>query len=153
MEIKDLQPRQGKVEIVLEVTEKGDVREFEKFGKKGKVCSAKAKDTTGEIVLSLWNEQVDQVSVGDKVKVSNGYVGEWQGEKQLSTGKFGTLEVIKAEEQAAEAPEPVYTNVPPQQRPEQQLQGELEQMQNIPDPDAPSDTLKEDVVKDEEYIG
>lgn len=94
MEIKDLQPRQGKIDITVDITDKGDVREFDKFGKKGRVCNATAKDKTGEIKLSLWNEQVDQVSVGDKVKITNGYVSEFQGEKQLSTGKFGTLEVL-----------------------------------------------------------
>ena len=81
MEIKDLQPRQGKVEIVVEIVDKGEVREFSKFGNSGRVCNAAAKDATGEIKLSLWNEQVDQVNVGDKVKISNGYVSEFQGEK------------------------------------------------------------------------
>ena len=95
MNVSELQPRQGDVEVILEITEKGDVREFEKFGKSGRVCNAKGKDETGEIALTLWNEQIDQVNVGDKVKITKGWVGEWQGEKQLSTGKFGTLEVIK----------------------------------------------------------
>ena len=36
------------------LTEKGDIREFEKFGKTGRVCNAIAKDATGEIKLSLW---------------------------------------------------------------------------------------------------
>ena len=95
MQISELQPRQGDVNLVLEITEKGDIREFERFGKTGRVCNAKAKDESGEISLTLWNEQIDQINVGDKVKITKGYVGEWQGEKQLSTGKFGTLEVIK----------------------------------------------------------
>lgn len=95
MAIKDLQARQGKVDITLDVTEVGSVREFEKFGKTGRVANAKAKDDTGEITLTLWNEQVDQVKAGSKVQIKNGYVGEWQGELQLSTGKFGTLEVVE----------------------------------------------------------
>src|SRR3989344_1515160 len=94
MEIVDLKPRQGKIEIVAEVTEKGDVREFNKFGKTGRVCNAKIKDDSGTISLTLWNEQVDQVKVGDKIHIKNGYVNEWQGELQLTTGKFGSLEVI-----------------------------------------------------------
>lgn len=94
MAIKDLQIRQGKVDLIIEVTEIGDTREFEKFGKQGRVCSAKAKDDTGEITLTLWNEQIDQVKVGNKVKITNGYVGEFQGEPQLTTGKFGKLEVV-----------------------------------------------------------
>jgi len=93
MEIKDLKPRQGSVEVVGEVTEKGDVREFEKFGKSGRVCNAKIKDASGEIALTLWNEQIDQVNVGDTVHITNGYVNEWQGEMQLTTGKFGKMEV------------------------------------------------------------
>lgn len=107
MEIKDLQPRQGSVEVVGEVTEKGEIREFEKFGKAGRVCNAKIKDATGEIKLSLWNEQIEQVNVGDTVHITNGYVNEWQGEMQLTTGKFGKLEVEgKAEKTGEEEVKP-----------------------------------------------
>ncbi|MBI2139991.1 hypothetical protein HYU14_03640 [Candidatus Woesearchaeota archaeon] len=94
MTIKDLQPRQGKVELTAEVISKAEPREFDKFGKKGKVCNAKIRDDTGEITLTLWNEQADQVNVGDIVKIGNGWVSEWQGEMQLSTGKFGNLSIV-----------------------------------------------------------
>lgn len=94
MPISDLKAGQGKVDITVDITEKGEARTFSKFGKEGKVCNATGKDASGEIKLSLWNEQVDQVNVGDKVQITNGYVSEWQGEKQLSTGRFGKLEVV-----------------------------------------------------------
>lgn len=94
MTIKDLQARQGNVNLTAEVAEKADVREFEKFGKKGKVCNAVIKDATGKVKLTLWNEDIDKVNVGDTIKIENGWVNEWQGELQLSTGKFGKLEVI-----------------------------------------------------------
>ncbi|MEA2037710.1 MAG: SOSS complex subunit B family protein [Nanoarchaeota archaeon] len=94
MAIKDLQAKQGQVDLIAEVTEKGDIREFEKFGKKGKVCNAKIKDATGEMSLTLWNEQIDQIKTGQKIHIINGWVSEWQGEKQLSTGKFGQLEIV-----------------------------------------------------------
>ncbi|GAG02252.1 unnamed protein product, partial [marine sediment metagenome] len=84
MAIKDLEVRQGDVDIVVEVVEKGEIREFQKFGKTGRVCNAKIKDETGEMNLTLWNEQIDQVNAGDKVHVTNGYVNEFQGEKQLT---------------------------------------------------------------------
>ena len=105
MAIKDLEVRQGNVDIVVEIVEVGEAREFSKFGKTGKVATAKAKDETGEINLSLWNEQVDQVKPGDKVHITNGYVNEFQGEKQLTTGKFGKLEVV-GQAEAAPAAEP-----------------------------------------------
>lgn len=104
MEVKDLQPKQGNVDITVQIVDKGEVREFQKFGKTGKVCTAVVKDTTGEIKLSLWNEQVDSVNVGDTIKIVNGYVNEYQGEKQLTTGRLGKLEVVESGK--------VYTNDP-----------------------------------------
>ncbi|MBI1972902.1 DNA-binding protein [Candidatus Woesearchaeota archaeon] len=95
MQISDLKARQGKVDVEAEITEKGEVRTFNKFGKDGRVCNATIKDASGEIKLTLWNDEIDQVNVGDKVKITNGYVNEFQGEKQLTAGRFGKLEVLK----------------------------------------------------------
>jgi replication factor A1 len=82
----------------IEVIEKGQIREFQKFGKSGRVCNATAKDETGTIKLTLWNDDIDKINVGDKVHLINGYVNEFQGELQLTTGKFGKFEVTgKAE--------------------------------------------------------
>ncbi|MBI2208658.1 hypothetical protein HYU50_04120 [Candidatus Woesearchaeota archaeon] len=100
MQVKDLQPRQGKVDIVLDVVDMGEPREFEKFGRSGRVTTAVAKDETGDIKLTLWNDDIEKVKAGDKIKITNGYVSEWQGEMQLSTGKFGTMEVIGESEEA-----------------------------------------------------
>lgn len=105
MAIKDLQARMGKVELVASVVDKGQVREFNKEGKSGRVCNAKIKDETGEISLTLWNDDCDKVNVGDKIQIKNGFVSEWQGELQLSTGKFGSLEVLETTKKLVEAAE------------------------------------------------
>lgn len=94
MEIKDLRARQGDVDLTADVIEKSEPRSFEKFGKQGRVCNARIKDATGVVSLTLWNEDIDKINVGDRLKISNGYVGEWQGELQVSAGKFGKIEVI-----------------------------------------------------------
>ena len=54
MAVKDLQARQGNVDITLDVVDVGEPREFEKFGKTGKVATAIAKDETGDI--KLWEQ-------------------------------------------------------------------------------------------------
>src|SRR3989338_7666772 len=94
MKIKELKPRQGNVDIIVEVVEKGEQRTFEKFGKTGRVCNAKVTDGSDTVNLSLWNEQVDMLNKGDRVHIINGYVNEYQGELQLTTGKFGKLELV-----------------------------------------------------------
>ena len=95
MEIKDLQAGQGKIDMVVEVASMEEPRAFDKFGRSGKVANAKAKDASGEITLTLWNEQCDIVKAGMKVHIINGYVSEFKGEKQLGTGKFGRLEIVQ----------------------------------------------------------
>lgn len=94
MAIKDLKAREGNVDVVVEVVSKEEPREFEKFGRTGRVCTAVIKDESGEVKLTLWNDDIDKVKEGDKLHITNGYVNEWQGELQLTTGKFGKLEVV-----------------------------------------------------------
>jgi replication factor A1 len=94
MKITELKPKLGGVTLEFDVIEKGDVREFNKFGKSGRVCTAIAKDESGQVKLTLWNDDVDKVNVGDKVKLTEGYVNEYQGEMQLTTGRSGKLEII-----------------------------------------------------------
>ncbi|MDD4877821.1 MAG: OB-fold nucleic acid binding domain-containing protein [Candidatus Nanoarchaeia archaeon] len=95
MKVSDLKPRMGKVDIELEIIDISEPREFQKFGNNGRVATATAKDDTGEIKVSLWNEDIDLVKKGSKIKITSGFVNEFQGEMQLSKGKYGgTLEVI-----------------------------------------------------------
>jgi len=123
MEVKDLVAGQGKIDIELDIVDMQEPRTFNKFGKEGKVANGTGKDATGQVKITFWNEQADQVKDGDKIKITNGYVSEWQGEKQLSTGKFGQLEVIgKSEASAETAP----------QKEEKKVEGE-EELMNLAD--------------------
>lgn len=93
--INDLKSGQGRIELQAKVINIGEVRSFEKLGNIGKVCNATIKDDSGTISLTLWNEQIDEISLGDEIKIINGYVSEFRDELQLSTGKFGKLEILK----------------------------------------------------------
>jgi len=95
LKVNELKPKQAVPEIELEIVSKGEVREFANERSSGKVCGAAAKDDTGEVKLSLWNEQCEQFNDGDKVKIENGWCSEYNGEKQVSTGKFGKIEKIE----------------------------------------------------------
>jgi replication factor A1 len=95
MEIKDIKANAGNIDIVAYISKKDEARTFEKFGKEGRVCNAFLKDDTGEVKLTLWNDDVDSVNIGDKVHLQNGWCSEYKGEKQLSSGKFGKIEVLE----------------------------------------------------------
>lgn len=95
MEIKDLRNGMKRVTVAGTVKEKSETREVRsRFGDKTyNVATAIISDETGSIKLTLWNEQINQVNVNDKVKVENGYVTSFRGEIQLNVGRYGELTV------------------------------------------------------------
>lgn len=95
MDIKELQNGMKRVSVEAKVVEKGDPREVKsRFGNETyKIVDAVVADETGSVKLTLWNEQIDQVNVGDNIKIDNGYVTSFKGEIQLNVGKFGKLTV------------------------------------------------------------
>jgi len=84
-----------RVNVEAKVTEKSDTREvLSRFkDETHKVATVIIADETGTIKLTLWNEQINQVNVNDKVKVENGYVTSFKGEIQLNIGRYGKLTV------------------------------------------------------------
>ena len=95
MKIDELRDGMKRISIQATVTEKSDPREVKSRFKDQtyKVATAIIADETGNIKLTLWNEQIDQVNVNNVVKIQNGYVTSFKGEIQLNAGKYGTLTV------------------------------------------------------------
>ncbi len=93
MEIKDIQPNASIDLLEAEVVSVEEPREFTNFRGSGKVSNAIVKDESGEVKLTLWNEQVEEVKEGAKIKLENGWAKEYRGELQVSSGKFGKLTV------------------------------------------------------------
>lgn len=84
-----------RVDIEAKVSEKSETREvMARFSDTThRVATAIIGDETGTIKLTLWNEQIGQVNVNDKIKVENGYVTSFRGEIQLNIGRYGKLSV------------------------------------------------------------
>jgi len=95
VKISDIKDGDNEINVEGEVTEKSDAHEVRsKYGRVLMVADATLKDDSGKITLTLWNDQVRQVMVGDKIKIENGYAKTWQNILQLSTGKYGKITVI-----------------------------------------------------------
>ncbi|UCH37792.1 MAG: hypothetical protein JSV76_01020 [Candidatus Bathyarchaeota archaeon] len=67
-----------------------------RWGAQAYVANVIINDGTGSIPLSLWNDQIDTVQVGDKVTVQQGYVVHYAGRLQLRLGRKGKLLVAPA---------------------------------------------------------
>jgi replication factor A1 len=94
MKIAELKPGTGNVNIEAEVVNVEATREINKYGRRLRVANVVIKDDSGEITLVLWNDDIEKVKGGDKIRIQNAYVNEWQGAPQLTLGKFGKMEVI-----------------------------------------------------------
>ncbi|XES76513.1 MAG: OB-fold nucleic acid binding domain-containing protein [Candidatus Bathyarchaeia archaeon] len=96
MKIKELQNGMKRVEVEASVVDKGDTRQVQSRYKDEmyNVADAMVQDETGTIKLTLWNEQIDMVNVGDNIKIENGYVTSFKSEIQLNVGKYGKLSIL-----------------------------------------------------------
>ncbi len=94
---KDLKDRSKVDELVVTIVEKGEPREFQSkwSGSSGKVCDAVGQDDDGDkVALTLWNDDIDQVEVNHKIKITNGWVSSYKNKLQVSSGKYGKLEIL-----------------------------------------------------------
>lgn len=62
-----------------------------KTGGTAQVADAIISDETGSIKLSLWNDRINSIKVGDSVIIGNGYTKEYHVEITLNVSKNGAL--------------------------------------------------------------
>jgi replication factor A1 len=95
VKIKELRDGMKRVNVKATVSEKSDPREVTSRFKDQtyRVATAILTDETGTVKLTLWNDQIEMVSVNDTIRIENGYVTSFRGEIQLNVGRFGTLTV------------------------------------------------------------
>lgn len=156
MKISDLKSGQGKVDIEATIKSVEQPRVLNRYGRELKVANAIAQDDSGEIKLTLWNQDIDKVQVGSKIKITNGYVSEFQGEKQLTSGKFGKLEVIDSsastsQQPATQSSQPAQEDLATQPTKEQENPAEKkEEAKAEPEKPAKSSKSKKKAISEEE---
>jgi len=94
LKISELSPGIGNVELEAEIVGVEAPREINKMGRNLRVANVTLRDDSGTITLVLWNDNIEKVKEGDRVKITNGYVNTWQDKPQLTLGKFGKIEVL-----------------------------------------------------------
>ena len=101
MKVKDLKAKAAVDEIILKIDSIEESRQVR--GGSLTVANATGSDSTGKVTLTLWNDDINRVKVGDTIKITKGWVNEYQNVMQVSTGKFGKLEIVEGGAAAAPA--------------------------------------------------
>ncbi len=94
MKISELSPFDRKLQVTFVAVEKGESRTItsRKTNEEHRLADIKIGDPTGTIILTLWDETIDQVTEGSTYIVKNGYVNVFQEHMRLALGKWGNLE-------------------------------------------------------------
>ena len=59
-----------------------------------KVADATLQDETGTTTLTLWGEDIQKYSVGQKIQVTDGWVKDFRGKLQVSMGRSGKVTIL-----------------------------------------------------------
>jgi len=59
-----------------------------------RVADATLQDETGTITLTLWGDDITRYSVGQKIKITDGWVKDFRGKLQISTGRSGKIDIL-----------------------------------------------------------
>ncbi len=91
--IAELKPGMKSVNITFKVMNTSEEREVEsrKTGETYRVVDAQVGDSTGVILMPIWNETIDSIEEGTTYTLSNGYTGLFRGNLRLQLGKFGSI--------------------------------------------------------------
>jgi GNAT superfamily N-acetyltransferase len=91
--IEELRDGMRDITVEGEVSEKSFARTVRsrRRGENLFVANAAIEDETGRVILVLWNDQIKQTSVGNRVRVEFGYVSSYRGITQLNVGRGGRL--------------------------------------------------------------
>ncbi|KKN14791.1 hypothetical protein LCGC14_0992600 [marine sediment metagenome] len=96
--IKDLEPntRFGAIELTIVAKEPPRFLKDDNFN--GLRSVAIGRDSTGEIKITLWENEASEVELGDRIRITDGHVDNWMGDKVLSSGRFGYISIIVDDE-------------------------------------------------------
>lgn len=92
LKINDLKDGMRRVDVEGTILDKSEPRTVNlRAGGQATVVECTIKDDSGSIKLSLWDDLIDKVNVGDRVRIENGYVNSFRGELRLNVGRYGRL--------------------------------------------------------------
>lgn len=95
MKISEIQRGMSNISVEGKILDISEVREVNtRYGKRN-VADAMIEDDGGEIKISLWEDQITSVRVGDKISISGAYVTEFRDVLQLNIPRSGKLELQK----------------------------------------------------------
>lgn len=95
MKINEIKRGMSNIALQAKIVDISPPRQVQtKFGVRS-VADATLEDDSGQITLSLWENNITSVRVGDMVNVSGAYTTEFRDKLQLNIPRIGKIEIVK----------------------------------------------------------
>ncbi|MFQ5837678.1 MAG: single-stranded DNA-binding protein [Thermoplasmata archaeon] len=96
VKVDDLSPASKRVNILVKVLDIGEKREVpSRMGGARLLAEARVGDETGTVLMTLWQDQIEQVSPGDVLLIDNGFMSLVRGHLRLNVGKYGSMAIVE----------------------------------------------------------
>ncbi|MBI5332298.1 MAG: DNA-binding protein [Candidatus Aenigmarchaeota archaeon] len=92
--ISSLSASSKNVELEASVVQRFEPRLVNTRYGQSRVMNTIIEDSTGNILLTIWGDDIDKVQEGNKIKVKKAYASEWNGKLQLNLSRFGKLLIL-----------------------------------------------------------
>lgn len=91
--VAELRPFMKSLNITFKIVEKGEAREVtsRKDGETHRVVDAIVGDSTGVVLLSLWDDMIDTSETDKTYRLEKGYTSLFQGHLRLNIGRYGEI--------------------------------------------------------------
>lgn len=92
MNLRDLKPGMSSVNIRVRVSNISKPKQIMTGkGIEHEILEVEVKDETGTMTLVLWDEKVIPLEVEDILRIDNGFVTSFKGERRINVGKYGEI--------------------------------------------------------------
>lgn len=97
--VEDLTPRMKSLTITFKMLEKGEAWDLtsRKESSANTVLDAVVGDSTGTVMMPLWDDMINQLEVGKTYLLENGYTTLFRGNLRLNVGRYGKPSEAKDE--------------------------------------------------------
>jgi replication factor A1 len=90
--VEELDAEADEVEIEGKIAELPTPRAVStRYGQK-RIVTVIFEDETGQVDLTLWEEEIDAIEEGAEVRIEGAYVREWADDIQLNISREGSIE-------------------------------------------------------------
>jgi len=95
MKISDIKRGLSNISLQAKVIDISEPRAVQtRYGQKN-VADATLEDDTGQISLTLWEEKISSISVGDTISIEGAFVTSFRDKLQLNIPRSGKIDIVE----------------------------------------------------------